>query len=190
VNSQRGCSSTPQPPGNETCGFFPWEPFLPFPAPEQRVRFNFKSMEQGPTFRISVPNYTTQDPSHRILAHQRSRFTHFCCYIRDEVLGPVVLRMAGLLDPAPGAEVLFQTAPSAGGRVRLPFQVLAYACLRSSRQESMLFSLAPADIIRRHDNGELLARVRPACAPFWTVSPWSWNPGNPTDPPACPGLTG
>jgi len=29
-----------------------------------------------------------------------------------------------------------------------------------------------------------------ACAPFWTVSPWSWNPGNPTDPPACPGLTG
>jgi len=81
-------------------------------------------MEQGPTFPISVPNYPTQDPSHRILAHQRSRFTHFYFYIRDEVLGPVVLRTAGLLDPAPGAEVLFQTAPSAGGRVRSPFQVL------------------------------------------------------------------
>ena len=28
----------------------------------------FKSMEQGPSFRISVPKYPTQDPHHRILA--------------------------------------------------------------------------------------------------------------------------
>ena len=39
------------------------------------VYFIFKSMEQGPTFRISVPQYPTQDPHYRILAHQRSRFT-------------------------------------------------------------------------------------------------------------------
>jgi hypothetical protein len=58
------------------------------------VYFIFKSMEQGPTFRISVPKYPTQDPNHRILAHQRSRFTHYYFYIRDEVLGPLVMRVA------------------------------------------------------------------------------------------------
>jgi hypothetical protein len=50
------------------------------------VYFIFKSMEQGTTFRISVPKYATADPNYRILAHQRSRFTHYYFYIRDEVL--------------------------------------------------------------------------------------------------------
>jgi hypothetical protein len=58
------------------------------------VYFIFKSMEQGHTFRISVPKYPTQDPNHRILAHQRSRFTHYYFYIRDEVLGPIIIRVA------------------------------------------------------------------------------------------------
>src|SRR6516165_10650260 len=58
------------------------------------VYFIFKSMEQGRTFRISVPKFPTPDPNHRILAHQRSRFTHYYFYIRDEVLGPIILRVA------------------------------------------------------------------------------------------------
>ena len=58
------------------------------------VYFIFKSMEQGRTFRISVPKYPTQEPNYRILAHQRSRFTHYYFYVRDEVLGPMVLRVA------------------------------------------------------------------------------------------------
>jgi hypothetical protein len=58
------------------------------------VYFIFKSMEQGPTFRISMPKYPTKDPHYRILAHQRSRFTHYYFYIRDEVLGPMVMRVA------------------------------------------------------------------------------------------------
>ena len=58
------------------------------------VYFIFKSMEQGRTFRISVPRFPTQDPNHRILAHQRSRFTHYYFYIRDEVLGPIIVRVA------------------------------------------------------------------------------------------------
>jgi hypothetical protein len=58
------------------------------------VYFIFKSMEQGRTFRISVPKYPTPDPNYRILAHQRSRFTHYYFYIRDEFLGPIVLRVA------------------------------------------------------------------------------------------------
>ncbi len=54
----------------------------------------FKSMEQGRTFRISVPKYPTQDPNYRILAHQTSRFTHYYFYVRDEVLGPIIIRVA------------------------------------------------------------------------------------------------
>jgi hypothetical protein len=58
------------------------------------VYFIFKSMEQGSTFRISMPKYPTKDPHYRILAHQRSRFTHYYFYIRDETLGPMVMRVA------------------------------------------------------------------------------------------------
>ncbi len=58
------------------------------------VYFIFKSMEQGRTFRISVPKYPSQDPNYRILAHQRSRFTHYYFYLRDEVLGPILVRLA------------------------------------------------------------------------------------------------
>ncbi len=58
------------------------------------VYFIFKSMEQGPTYRVSLPKYPSKDPHYRILAHQRSRFTHYYFYIRDEVLGPMVLRVA------------------------------------------------------------------------------------------------
>jgi hypothetical protein len=58
------------------------------------VYFIFKSMEQGRTFRISVPKFPTKDPNHRILAHQRSRFTHYYFYIRDAVLGPIIVRVA------------------------------------------------------------------------------------------------
>ncbi len=44
------------------------------------VYFIFKSMEQGPTFRISLPKYPAKDPHYRIVAHQRSRFTHYYFY--------------------------------------------------------------------------------------------------------------
>jgi hypothetical protein len=58
------------------------------------VYFIFKSMEQGPTFRISMPKFPSNDPNYRIVANQRSRFTHYYFYIRDEVLGPFVMRAA------------------------------------------------------------------------------------------------
>ena len=61
------------------------------------VYFIFKSMEQGSTFRISMPKYPTKDPHYRILARQRSRFTHYYFYIRDETLGPMVMRVASFL---------------------------------------------------------------------------------------------
>jgi hypothetical protein len=58
------------------------------------VYFIFKSMEQGASFRSSVPKFPTKDPNHRILAPQRSRFTHYYFYLRDQVLGPMVIRVA------------------------------------------------------------------------------------------------
>jgi len=61
------------------------------------VYFIFKSMEKGPTYRVTVPKYPTKDPNYRILARQRSRFTHYYFYIRDETLGPMVMRVASFL---------------------------------------------------------------------------------------------
>jgi hypothetical protein len=58
------------------------------------VYFIFQSMEQGATFRCSVPKFPTQDPNHRILRQQRNRFTHYYFYLRDETLGSMVLRVA------------------------------------------------------------------------------------------------
>jgi hypothetical protein len=58
------------------------------------VYFILKSMEQGRTFRISVPKYPTQDPNHRILSHQTSRFTHYYFYVCDQVLGPIIVGVA------------------------------------------------------------------------------------------------
>ena len=58
------------------------------------VYFILKSMEQGSTFRSTPPKYPTADPAYRILARQRSRFTHYYFYLRDEVLGPMVMRVA------------------------------------------------------------------------------------------------
>ena len=38
--------------------------------------------------------YPAKDPHYRIVAHQRSRFTHYYFYVRDEALGPMVVRVA------------------------------------------------------------------------------------------------
>jgi hypothetical protein len=63
-------------------------------AGQYGVYFIFQSMEQGPTFRCSVPKFPTEDPNHRILKRQRSRFKYYYFYLRDETLGPMVMRMA------------------------------------------------------------------------------------------------
>jgi hypothetical protein len=74
-------------------------PYLDKMEKQQRygVYFIFQSMEQGTTFRSSAPKYPTDDPDYRILATQRSRFTHYYFYIRDEILGPMVIRVATFL---------------------------------------------------------------------------------------------
>ncbi|MEP7304820.1 MAG: hypothetical protein ABJA98_04810 [Acidobacteriota bacterium] len=61
------------------------------------VYFIFKSLEQGPKFGIRLPKYPTDDPAYRIVSRQRSRYTHYYFYIRDEVLGPFVLCVGSFL---------------------------------------------------------------------------------------------
>ena len=51
----------------------------------------------GPSFRSTVPRYPVEDPNYRILARQRSRYTHYYFYIRDEVLGALSLCVASFL---------------------------------------------------------------------------------------------
>ena len=68
---------------------------------ERRQRFGvyfiLKSMEQGPTFRSVVPKYPTGDPDYRILKRNWSRYTHYYFYIRDEVLGPLIVCVGSFL---------------------------------------------------------------------------------------------
>jgi hypothetical protein len=61
------------------------------------VYFILKSMEQGPTFRSVVPKYPTGDPDYRILKRNWSRYTHYYFYLRDEVLGPLIVCVGSFL---------------------------------------------------------------------------------------------
>ena len=40
------------------------------------VYFILKSMEIGPSFRITAPKFPTKDPNYRVVGSQRSRYTH------------------------------------------------------------------------------------------------------------------
>jgi hypothetical protein len=61
------------------------------------VYFIFQSMEYGPSFRSHQPKFPTSDPNYRIVTKKRLRFTHYYFYIRDELLGAMVMRVASFL---------------------------------------------------------------------------------------------
>jgi hypothetical protein len=61
------------------------------------VYFILKSMEQGSTFRSAEPKYPTKDRNYRLIKKTRSRFTHYYFFIRDEILGPMSIRVASYL---------------------------------------------------------------------------------------------
>ena len=68
---------------------------------ERRQRFGvyfiLKSLELGANFRVAMPKYPTADPDYRIVSRQRSRYTHYYFYIRDQVLGPIALCVGSFL---------------------------------------------------------------------------------------------
>src|ERR1035441_3887962 len=51
-------------------------------------------MEQGEPSASACPNFLRKIPTHRILAHQRTRFTHYYFDIREAVPGPIIVRVA------------------------------------------------------------------------------------------------
>jgi hypothetical protein len=61
------------------------------------VYFILKSMEVGTNFRVAAPKYPTADPQYRLISRQRSRYTHYYFYIRDQVLGPIALCVGSFL---------------------------------------------------------------------------------------------
>jgi hypothetical protein len=61
------------------------------------VYFIMKSMEVGPSFRISTPKFATEDPNYRLIGRQRGRYTHYYFYVRDEILGPLALCVGSFL---------------------------------------------------------------------------------------------
>ena len=61
------------------------------------VYFILMSMEIGPSFHCATPHYPTPDPNYRILRRQRSRYTHYYFYIRDQTLGPIMLCVGSFL---------------------------------------------------------------------------------------------
>jgi hypothetical protein len=61
------------------------------------VYFILKSMEVGTNFRVTMPKYPTADPDYRIVSRQRSRYSHYYFYIRDQVLGPIALCVGSFL---------------------------------------------------------------------------------------------
>src|SRR5260370_14922884 len=61
------------------------------------VYFIMKSMEVGPSFRISTPKFATEDPNYRLVSRQRGRYTHYYFYVRDEILGPLALCVGSFL---------------------------------------------------------------------------------------------
>ena len=66
-----------------------WRKRMPMASTSSSRAWN-KAAHFGSASR-SIP---TQDPNHRILAHRTSRFTHYYFYVRDRVLGPIVIRVA------------------------------------------------------------------------------------------------
>src|SRR5712691_4719015 len=58
---------------------------------------SLKSMEVGPSFRSAMTKYPSADPDYRILSRQRSRYTHYYFYIRDQLLGPIALSVGSFL---------------------------------------------------------------------------------------------
>src|SRR5213593_162391 len=61
------------------------------------VYFILKSMEIGPSFRITAPKFPTKDPNYRVVGSQRSRYSHYYFYIWDEVLGPMSMCVGSFL---------------------------------------------------------------------------------------------
>ncbi len=130
---------------------------------EQQKRFGvyfiFKSLEQGPKFGIRAPKYPTDDPHYRIVTRQRSRYTHYYFYIRDEVLGPFVLCVGSFLP--------FQTTYYLNGHHLIAAE-LQRRGVRFRRDDNAFLSTANLDTLQAIADGLDPAVLRERLD-YWTL---------------------
>ena len=133
-------------------------------AMERRRRFGvyfiFKTMEPGPNFRSCQPKYPTQDPRYRIIKRQWSRYTHFYFYIRDEVLGPMILCVGSFLP-----------FPPAMGSMVIPLSPWN-SSTKASVSTSMTMPSFPSPI-RKPCRLQPIASVPTSSAHAWIIGLWS-----------------
>jgi hypothetical protein len=144
---------------------------------ERRQRFGpyfiFKSMERGPTFRSVSPKYPTDDPDYRILRRIWSRYTHYYFYVRDEVLGPMVICVGSFLP--------FQTTYYLNGHSfiagELQRQVLASA--------KTITPFCGSPTWKRSRQPPIASALR-SSVNAWITGPWCWVRSSPrrTAPPS------
>jgi hypothetical protein len=123
------------------------------------VYFIFKSLEQGPKFGIRVPKYPTDDPAYRIVSRQRARYTHYYFYIRDEVLGPLVMCVGSVLP--------FQTTSYLNGHHIIAAE-LQRRGVRFRRDDNAFLSTAQLETLQAVADGLDAAVIR-ARLDYWTL---------------------
>src|SRR6516164_7710327 len=133
------------------------------------VYFIFKSMEQGATFRVTVPKYAGKDPNYRILAPQRSRFTHYYFYIRDEVLrqGTQTVPPVTLLRDRPDRvlpQLHLQAQLPDPQAVRTQLRARPVAADRRQDRRDLRHARSPPDA-RQARHHHRPRRARPSCLP-------------------------
>src|SRR5213593_4096551 len=122
------------------------------------VYFIFKSLEQGPKFGVRVPKYPTEDPNYRIVTRQRSRYTHYYFYIRDEVLGPLVMCVGSFLP--------FQTTYYVNGHHFIAGELQRQG-IRFRRNDNAFLMTADADALQAAAD-RLTAEVIRKRLDYWT----------------------
>jgi hypothetical protein len=83
-------------------------------------------------FRVAMPKYPTADSDYRIVAKQRSRYTHDYFYIRDPLLGPEVRTSAFYLFCLPGECRSSLSGAGRDGETETVTVISSFRCGRNS----------------------------------------------------------
>ena len=133
---------------------------------ERRKRFGpyfiLKSLEQGPKFGVHVPKYPTDDPNYRIVTRQRSRYTHYYFYIRDEVLGPMIMCVGSFLP--------FQTTYYLNGHAFIAGE-LQREGVRFRKDDNAFLGTADLPALQAATGS-----VQRSFGNAWTTGPWCSDP--------------
>jgi hypothetical protein len=131
------------------------------------VYFIFKTMEPGPNFRSCPPQYPTEDPGYRIIKRQWSRYTPYYFYIRDEVLGPMILYVGSFLP--------FSTRYWINGPSFIAGELQRQG-VRFHKHDNAFLSVSKPEVLQATAD-RLTPDIIPP--PAWMIGLWSWAPNFP-----------